>query len=270
MSERFVTGLEQAWEGILDTLSALPAGEKSGGWLAATPCPEWTVFDVAAHLGALESQFQGLSQPDVPEDPSGGIDAWTAAGVVARRDWSPADVIAEIRKASTVQLERLRALDEAGWEEPAMGPLGETTQRGLAEFRIFDVYLHLLDIRAGLGVPLAPEREPVACEVCVDRAVNLTPWGAVKKAGITDDVRIRLDLAGIGGRTLDVVLEGGRGRIEDPADAPTTAGNDLVTGTALAYLVAVTGRPGVVQAAGGVYGVGPAATRLLEGYRVFG
>lgn len=265
-----VTGLEQAWTGIRTLLHALLDdtlldGDSIDGWNRPTPCPEWSVFDLAAHLGALESQFQGLTEPDVPDDPSGGIDAWTAAGVVARRGRPPQEIVAEIDQASALQVERLRSLDADGWQEKTMGPLGETTRADLARIRLFDIYVHLLDLRAALDQPLEPEREPVACAVCVGRTIDLAPWGAVKKAGLSNDGRIRLDLDGPGGRTADLVIDGGRGRLEDPEGDSS----DQIQGSAPAFMLIAAGRPQLADAAGGVKALGPAATQLLDGYRMF-
>jgi len=261
-SDSVVAGLDEAWTAIRSLLHGLGPDD----WRRPTACAEWDVFGLAAHLAALEAQFQGLAEPAVPEDPTGGIDAWTAAGVAARRGRSPDEVLAELEQASTLQVERLRSLDAAAWEEQTVGPLGPTTRRGLAETRLFDVYLHLLDFRDGLGIPLDPDDEPLASEAVVERVLGLTPWGAVKKARLPDGSRVRLDLAGRGGRLVDVVVEAGRGALSEPeGDAA-----DTVVGAALAYTLAVTGRSGPADAAGGVKADGSAAQQLLDDFRVFG
>lgn len=261
MEERLVAGLEETWAALRSLLGDVQGDD----WHRPTPCAEWDVHDLAAHLGSVEGFFQGFPQPEPPSPPSEGIDDWTAAGVHARRDWSPDEVIAEVDRASGAQLSTLRSLDAEGWEESVLGPLGPTTRRGLAEIRLFDLYLHLLDLRTALGAPLDPDDLPDACTLCTERAITLTPWGAVKKAELDDGARVRLDLSGPGGRTADLVVDGGRGALVDP-EGDTDA---IVTGPAPAYLLVATGRPAMAEEAGGVVAAGENAVRLLEGYRIF-
>lgn len=261
MSEAVLDGLEETW----GALRALLADVSDDEWSRPTPCPEWTVRDLAAHLGSVEGFFQGLPQPEAPPTPTDGIDDWTAAGVETRRSWSTDEVVAEIEEASTKQLEHLRSLDDAGWEQEVMGPLGPTTERGRAGIRLVDLYLHLLDLRAGLGRPLDVDAEPTACRLTVERGVDLAGWGAVKKAGI-EDGRIRLDLSGPGGGVADLVVSNRRGSLVDPeGDDPS----DAVVGTAPAFVLVAAGRERLAEEAGGVVARGADARRLLEGYRIF-
>ena len=264
MSDELIRGLEETWAGLRGLLAQVQGDE----WARTTPCTEWDVHDLAAHLAAVEGMFQGFPQPQPPEgwsDPREGIDRWTAEGVAARRAWAHDEVLDEVARASDTQLARLRALDEAGWEQETMGPIGPTTMQGLNEIRLFDLYVHLLDLRAALDRPLDVAREPAAVPACATRAITLTPWAAVKKAGVPDGTRIRLDLSGPGGRTADVVVEGKRGRLEEPSGEPS----DRIEGSAAAYLLVAAGRPEMAGAAGGVKATGEAAQALLERYRMF-
>lgn len=257
-----VRALDEAWRGVLELLDGVE-GEQ---WGLPTPCTGWSVHDLAAHFGAIESQFQGLPQPEIEAPaPDAGIDAWTHAGVAARRGWSPEEVVAEVKAASDAQLAHLAALDRGGWKVDRMGPVGPTDEAGLADIRLLDIWLHLLDLRAALGQPLDPEREPTACRLAVDRAVALAGWGAVKKAGLGDGSRVRVDLSGSAGRTVDVVVEGGRGAVAEPEGET----GDVVAGPAPAFLLVAAGRPEMAEMAGGVGAQGDAATSLLEGYRIF-
>jgi uncharacterized protein (TIGR03083 family) len=223
---------------------------------------------MAAHLGAVEGGFLGFEQPPTPDGwttAHTGVDAWTAQGVAARRDWSTDQLVDEVDRVAEARLAQLRGLDDAGWQEPTLGPLGETTMRGLAEIRLLDVYIHLLDMRSGLGRALAVEGEPDALDGCVGRALQLSPWGAAKKAHLGDGTRIRLDLSDPAAATTDIVVDGGRGSLK----APEGDVEDTVQGPAPAYLLLVTGREELVEDAGGICAVGEAATALFDHYRFF-
>lgn len=260
-TKELVAGLEQAWGGVLDLLGTLGPQD----WAKPTPCEGWDMKDLAAHLGGVEGFFQGFPQPEPPPAPTSGIDDWTGNGVRARRGWPPEDVVGEVQRASAAQLERLRGLDDEGWQQPTMGPLGETTMAGLADIRLFDVYVHLLDLRTAVGRPIDGEAEPVACALAAEQVFEHSGWGAVKKAGLPDGSRVRLDLSGPGGRTVDVRVDDGRGALSEPDGGS----GDRVDGTALAYLLLVAGRPSMAEAAGGVRAGGETAERFLERYRIF-
>jgi uncharacterized protein (TIGR03083 family) len=260
--------LAEVWDAYRTLFPTIDEAE----WARPTPCPEWDVHDLVAHIGGIEAGFQGFPQPEAPADfVSGheGIDHWTAIGVAARRAWSTAAVVDEALRAGDAQVGALTGLDDAGWAEQVMGPLGMTSRTGLAEVRTVDLYLHLLDLRAGLGRPLGvgdEPTEPEAMAVLVERAVSLAGWGLVKKAGWVDDTRVRLELAGVGGRTADLVLEAKRGRLEPPGGEPV---GGVVRGTAPAFALLASGRDAMVEEAGGVTAAGPAAAALLLGYRLF-
>lgn len=270
-----ITALDETWSAFLEIFEGLDDED----WGRPTPCTDWSVKDLAAHLGAIEGQFQGLPQPPTPEPRGSSIDDWTAAGVQARRDWTVEQVLEEVTEASKRQLEHLRGLGPAGdeaWQQRVPGPVGETTEAMRADIRLMDLYVHLLDLRSALGRDLQLDAEPTACRLCTERAIDLAGWGAVKKAGI-EDGRVRLDLSGIGSgigsgvdseagrRTVDLVIEGGRGSLTDPAgDA-----GDTIAGPAPAFMLVVAGRLEMADEAGGVVAAGDTARRLLEGYRIF-
>lgn len=259
-----VSALDEAWTSIRTLFASLAPDE----WDRPTACSEWTVRDMAAHLGAVEGGFLGFEQPPPPEGWSTshtGVDAWTAQGVAARQAWSADQLIAEVDRVAKTRLAQVKGLDEAGWQERVMGPLGETTVRGLCEIRLFDIYIHLLDMRSGLQRPLHMSDEPQALEACVERAVQLSPWGAAKKAGLDDGARIRLDLGGPAGRVVDVSVTGGRGSLSEPAGEA----GDVVQGAAGAYLLLVSGRDELIEDDDGICARGTNAIALFDRYRFF-
>ena len=259
-----ITALEEVWrsiDGLLETLA-------DDQWVLPSPNPEWDIKDLAAHLSGLESLFLGFPQPDPPEGwttAHTGLHQVTEAGVVARRNWSTTQVLDELRSASDAQLDRLRGLDEAGWQEPTIGPLGMTTMANFADIRVGDLYVHLLDLRFALGSPLQSADEPTAELLVAGRAVRLTGWGAVKGADLADGSRIYLDLSGPGGTKTDLVVADRRGKLVDAA--PGTS--ERIEGSALAYLLEIAGRHEMAEAAGGLHVEGAAAEKLLAGYRLF-
>lgn len=260
-----VSALEEAWNGI-DVLLASLDDEQ---WTLPTPNTEWDVKDLAAHLGGLESLFLGFPQPDPPEgwnSEHAGLHQVTGLGVAARRAWSTTEVMDELRSASRAQIERLSGLDEAGWQDPTMGPVGMTSVANFADIRLSDLYVHLLDLRFALGIPLVDPTEQTAEALVVGRAVRLTGWGAVKGAGLPNGTRIRLELTGPGGTSADLVVADRRGNLVDPESVTV----DRIAGPALAYLLEISGRHEMAETAEGLEVQGEAAEALLAGFRLFG
>jgi len=260
-----LTALEQTWKGVFDLLDGLT----DDGWNAPTPCAGWDVHDVAAHLGHLEGLYRGFEQPDPPAgfDPSpyAGFQVLTEQGVAARRHWSPDEVRAEIRRAATASLEVIRGFDESGWEQPMMSPIGTVPAHQALQFRLADAYVHLMDLRHALGRPLRPDDEPEAAEAVVARTIRLAGWGAARSARLPDGTRIGLVISGPGGGEGDLVVEGGRGSLIEQSGTAT----DRVTGTGLAFLLAVAGRWSLADTAGGLTVEGNTARRFVEGYALF-
>lgn len=260
-----VSALEETWRSI----EVLMADLDDEQWALPTPNSEWDIKDLAAHLGGLESLFLGFPQPDPPEGWTSehtGLHQVTGLGVAARRAWSTTAVMDEVRLASKAQLERLSGLDEAGWQEPTVGPVGMTSVANFADIRLSDLYVHLLDLRFALGLPLVDVSESTAEALVVGRAIRLTGWGAVKGAGLPDGTRIRLELTGPGGTSADLVVTARRGSLVDPE--PGTLSR--IAGSGLAYVLEISGRHEMAQAAGGLEVEGEAAETLLTGYRLFG
>ena len=255
-------GLEQLWASTGQLLGEVRASE----WLLPTPCADWDVRQLAAHIAGGQSGFEGMAQPEPPPGwttDKQGVDAMTAVGVAARDDWLPQQISDELATAAAAQVGRLRLLDDAVGEEPAGWPPGDPTMRGYAKNRLLDGYIHLLDLRVALGRPLDLDAEPVVFELCVEQAFEFSGWGAVKQAGIVDDCRIRLDLRGRD--AVDLVVENRRGRLENPAGDPT----DWLTGSTAAFLFAAVDRREWWDNVGPLDAEGEAARRFADRYVIW-
>ena len=260
-----LTAVEQTWAGV----TAFLEGLDSEDWAASTPCAGWDVHDVAAHLGHVEGLYRGFPQPDPPPDfdPTRyeGFHVLTEQGVAARRDWSHDAVLDEIRGASSASVDLIAGFDDAGWQEPMMSPIGIVPAHQALQFRLADAYVHLMDLRRALGRPLSPDPEPAAAEAVIARTLRLAGWGAAKSAGLPDGTRIGISLSGPGGGEGDLVVETGRGSLVEPSGTAA----DRVAGTGLAFLLAIAGRSGMIEPAGGLTVEGDAARQFVEGYVLF-
>ena len=257
----------EIWTDVKDLIPSL----RPDDWNRPTPCVGWSVKDVLAHLGHVEGLL--VHQFDQPEPPAHWVgegpplDQATSLGVAARRNWSQAQVVDEIERAITATHQLLTQPD-LDWQEPSLTPVGPAPRHVAVEMRINDVYLHLCDIRTAIGQPIdGPEvGANLGKEVAIGRAVRLTPWAWAKRVGAHEGQRLRMSLSGTGGVDQDIVIRGGKAVVES-CDATPDA---VVTGTALAYLLAVSGRHAMVPAGGGLVATGEPARALLEKFRLVG
>jgi uncharacterized protein (TIGR03083 family) len=257
--------LAAVWPAVLELAAEIPDER----WTSPSVLPGWTVGDIYAHLGNVEGMIHGFPQPDTPPDfafEGAPLHLVTNSGVAARRAWSRAEVLDEVRRAANTTLERLASIDESGWQAPALSPVGPTTFEQAMELRNGDAYVHYLDVLVSVERYDDDRRLPGPEEVLVARAVRLTPWAAVKRAGLPERTRIRLELTGPAGTVGDVTVEGGRGRLEEPQGEPDAA----IAGPGIAYALRAGGRRHPVELVSALAVAGEPAERLLETYGLFG
>jgi uncharacterized protein (TIGR03083 family) len=262
--DELAAAVEQVWLSMRELLGSLSAED----WRKPTPCEDWTVHELVSHVAAGNSSIAGFEQPAPPEGftpTHEGINAFGDFAVAARQSWSADQLLDELVRATDSQLERFRSMDAADWDEASAGPPGVSNLRQLVYVALLDSFIHVLDLRAAMGMPLAPETMPLALGLCLARAIELTPWGAVKRGFLPDGFRARLDLTGAHGIKRDLVIETGRGRFVDPDPATP----DSVTGTTLAYFFVVTGRAEWAPVAGGIEADGEMASQLLDRFVIW-
>ena len=255
----------QTWAAVIDLMASLEPDD----WNRPTPCVGWTVKDVLAHLGHVEGML--VHQFDQPDPPAGWVgegnplDQITNQGVAARRHWSTAQVADEIERAAAAT-SVLLGDPELDWNQAASTPVGPAPRSVAVEMRVNDAFLHLCDVRTAIGLDIRGSSEPLGREVAIARAIRLSPWAWAKKVEATEGQRLRLSLTGPGGVDQDIVMRDRKAVVEaHDGDAA-----DSIRGTALAYLLAVSGRHALVPAGGGLIASGEPARALLEKFRLVG
>lgn len=158
MSEELRGYVDTWWEAVTDfadLLDEVPAE----AWSTPTDLPGWDVHAVAAHVAHLECLTAGGRHEDVeigePAHVRGGMGQFTEQGVVARRDTTPAELVAEIRECSARRRESLLAdlPDDPDAQAPGVfGAIG-WTQHTLLRNRPLDLFMHQQDVRRAVGLP---------------------------------------------------------------------------------------------------------------------
>jgi uncharacterized protein (TIGR03083 family) len=143
------------WQQALGSVIGLCASLDDAQWNASTPCPGWTVADVAAHLVDIEQLMAGAPRPDHEPD-------WAALPHVDRDFSRFAEVGVDVRRGAPrdAVLDELRAviamrriqLDATPEGAEVIGPLGNpTTLNRMLRMRTFDTWVHEQDIRKAIG-----------------------------------------------------------------------------------------------------------------------
>ena len=145
----------QAWHGSArDVIDLLP-NLSDDDWSKPTDLPGWSVHDVAAHLAHLEAVLAGHDTAHTSSRGNGQTPSqdYTQAGVDARADRSPQELIDELREAVDARVERLQDLPDPT-SKPDTTPGGvDWTWELLLRNRTIDLWCHEQDIRRAANRP---------------------------------------------------------------------------------------------------------------------
>jgi uncharacterized protein (TIGR03083 family) len=215
-------------ESVWSSMSELGSGLTEDEWKMATHVAGWNVQDNLSQFIGMERCFMGQSDPllesgrsDPVQDPGSA----SLLAVEARRTATGGDVLAEFQEVTGSRLAQLRSFDVKDFDGPSWVPVGQGTVRDAVLFQIFASWVHEQDMRRALHKP-GDWDGPVA-DLAVQRLVRTLPYVVGKKAGAPDGASTLFDLQGPMGRSLRIVVEGGKARLDsDFPDDPIAAGHD--------------------------------------------
>jgi uncharacterized protein (TIGR03083 family) len=216
-----ITALHDVW----DRLDGLLAGLDDADWQRPTCLPGWNVKAVAAHIIGTENMLLGVelpalqvsesTHPHVRNDIGGFNEAWVHALAAE----SPADVLARFRDDVAQRKAALASISDEAWDAVGFTPAGPDTYGRFMRIRVFDQWLHELDIRDAVGAP-GGESGPAA-ELGLDEMAVAMGFVVGKKAGAPQGSRVRLVLTGDAGRDINVEVAE-RAAVVDELSGPPT------------------------------------------------
>ncbi|OBI81748.1 maleylpyruvate isomerase family mycothiol-dependent enzyme [Mycobacterium sp. E740] len=259
-----LAGLFAVWNDIDTLVSDLTEAQ----WQAPTPLPEWSVRDVVAHIVGTESMLQGVGTPESDEDVStlehvrNDIGAMNERWVRKLRNASPAELMDSYRTVTAERRDALTAISDADWKDITATPAGPDTYGRFMRVRVFDCWMHELDIRDAIERP-ATDPTGAPAELALDEMAASMGFVVGKLGGAPEGSRVSLVLTGPLARTINVAVEGRAKVVEDFGDAEPTA---TITLDALLFVRLAGGRTALSQHAdaityGGDEGVG---RRVIE------
>lgn len=260
-SARLAHLVEIWWRAAGDAVATLESLD-SEDWGRPTGLAGWDVHAIAAHLAHLESLLAGHPQQEVEVLPAAhirsGFGAFTESGVLARRERSPAELLAELRTAVADRHDALLADPPTdGSVRPDRLPPGIdwSTQTLLAN-RAVDVWMHDQDVRRAVGRPL--DLSSPAAEHALASLIATLGYVVARQAAAPPGTSVVFDL---GGHLVGVrVDERGRGRFERPPGTPDLS----IAMTREAYLLAAGGRVPLRVADVAIQGDEEVAARILD------
>jgi uncharacterized protein (TIGR03083 family) len=225
-----VGGLAAEWAAI----EGLLAGLDQAQWAAPTPCPGWTVHDVASHIMGTEMSLcgqqpgPGLDDVRARAHVHNDIGALNEVWVESLRGEPPARMLDRLRSVTARRLEALTGMSEEEFRAPSWTPAGPATYARFMQIRTFDCWMHEQDIRDATGQP-GNEDGPGAA-VSLDEITLALGYLVGKRAQAPDGSSVTLDLTGPLARRLHVAVEG-RARLVPGLPGPATTTIRMPLGT---------------------------------------
>jgi uncharacterized protein (TIGR03083 family) len=219
--EPTVAALDDVWA----RLDALLSGLSDDDWQRPTSLPGWNVQAIAAHLIGTESMLLGVGAPDLMVSEAthphvrNDIGKFNEAWVHTLAAEPPAVVLARFRDDVAKRKEALNAMTQEAWDTVGFTPAGQDTYGRFMQIRVFDQWMHELDIRDAIGVGGGDEGP--AAEVGLDEMATAMGYVVGKKAGAPQGSRVHIELTGPAARAIDVEVAE-RAAVVDELSGPPT------------------------------------------------
>lgn len=222
-----LTGLlSEQWEAI----ATLVADLDEERWRTPSPLPGWSLFDVVAHIVGTESLLLG-ERPPARDPIRPETDVTTLAHVrnetgVLNEIWvdrlrplSGKQLLALYREVTERRRAALASFGDAQWQAETVSPIGKVSYGRFMRVRLFDCWMHELDIADGLGISV-DEGGPRAARAFGELTATIGR-AVAKGAHAPDGSRITFELTGPLPQTLHVAVDG-RATIVEELAAPAT------------------------------------------------
>lgn len=221
-----LAGLFGSWNDIDRLLADLP----DEGWTSPTPLPGWCVHDVVAHVIGTESMLLGVPTPEAGVDVAALDHVRNPIGVM-NECWvrhlsgeAAADVLERFRDVTAKRRRVLEAMTDEEWNAQTATPAGPESYGRFMRIRVFDCWMHELDIRDGLSLASSDEDlASPAARLVVDEMTASMGFVVGKLGKAPAGSRVALELTGPLARTIRVAVNGRAAVVHDFGDAePTT------------------------------------------------
>lgn len=219
-----VPALIDIWESAAEAIVDLCTPLTDEQWLAATPCPGWSVADIVAHAIHIEAFVGGEQQPEHSPDwttlqhAKGPLGQFIETGIDYRRGRPKDAVLAELRSRICV---RRAQLDATPIDADVLGISGSLSPLPrVIRTRIFDLWAHEQDARA--AVDRSGGWGTLPAVIAFQQMASSLPyvWGKSVGAPIGSVVRLSVTGPDLEAELSAAVGEDGKGTAGDPGADP--------------------------------------------------
>ncbi|MGW5514727.1 maleylpyruvate isomerase family mycothiol-dependent enzyme [Nocardia africana] len=220
--------LTSALSGQWDVLAELTAGLDEDRWRLPSPLPGWTIFDVLAHVVGTESMLLGEPLPQVDSDVSAfghvrnDTGALNETWLESLRPLRGDELLRRFTEVTGRRRAALAAVDEAAWTADIQSPVGVVSYGRFMRVRLFDCWMHQLDITDALGgdaKALGMDEGGRRGELAMDEIEPFLGRVVVKRGGAPDGSRITIETTGPVARAVHIRVDG-RAEVVAGLDSP--------------------------------------------------
>lgn len=213
-----------------DALAELVGGLDEDHWRTPSPLPGWTVFDVIGHIIGTESLLLG-DKPPARDEHTADIDVKTLPHVrndigALNETWlqrlrprSGAELLRMYHEVIDRRRKALAAMDDTAWLTPSQSPIGEVPYARFMRVRLFDCWIHELDIADALGKRV--DEGGARGEMAFAEFAQSLPRVLAKRGGAPAGSLITLRLTGPLARTLHIEVGDRAAYVTAPDREPT-------------------------------------------------
>ncbi|MDY6808449.1 MAG: maleylpyruvate isomerase family mycothiol-dependent enzyme [Actinomycetota bacterium] len=220
--EPIVDALVAQWQTLDDVVSALSDDQ----WSADSILPGWSVADIVAHVIGTESILEGrdvtstrdVSALDHVRNPIGELnERW----LDHYRGSSRADVMAALREIVGVRTDHLRAMSQEQFDADALTPAGQDTYGRFMRIRVFDCWMHEIDLRDSTDGSTPSDGGPAA--VALDEIAASLPFVVGKRAKAPKGSAVLFVLEGVGARRIRIYVDDRAAKVDQFPDGDESA-----------------------------------------------
>ena len=194
--EQTVDALGAQWATLIDLADSLNDDQ----WGAPSILAGWSVADLFAHIAGTEWSLTGrtvepiraVADLDHVRNPIGELNEnW----LDHYRTHSRAEVIADLREVTDLRGQALRTISESDWNAEGFTPAGKDSHGRFMRIRVFDCWIHEVDVRDSLGLGVPGDPAPAAV-TRAEMAASL-PFLIGKRARAPIGSTVTVDFTGI-------------------------------------------------------------------------
>jgi uncharacterized protein (TIGR03083 family) len=207
-----------------DALNELVHQIHQDQWMQPSQLPDWTNFDILAHIIGTERFLSGESpsELDLPADRqyANEVAKLNDQWIQSLHRLSASELIAYFGETISLRKQALTGITDSELDALGWTPIGQAPFRRFLQIRVFDCYVHEQDLRRSLNLP--GHSSGVIAEFSMDEVERALGYIIGKQARLPQGSSVQLRLLGGVQRTWNVAVNE-RAQLVESLEQPTCA-----------------------------------------------